>query len=91
MKPIIRPQFGYFPLIWMCHSRELNSRIGRIHERSLRIVYRDNRSSFQELLSRDKSVTVHVRNLQYLATDLAPPFMNEIFTPKETLMYNTKQ
>ena len=38
MKAFVQSQFGYCPLVWMCHSRTLNSRINRIHERALRIV-----------------------------------------------------
>ena len=54
----------------MCHSRELNNSINRLRERSSRVVYRDNISSFQELLFRDKSFTIHERNIQNLAIEL---------------------
>ena len=98
MKSFIQSQFGYCPLIWMCHNRQLNNRINRIHERSLRVVYRDNLSSFDDLLYKDKSVSVHHRNLQILAIELfkvkngiAPSLMNEIFTLKENVMYSSKQ
>ena len=50
MNSFITSQFGYCPLVWMFHSRELNNRINRIHERSLRIVYNDKQSTFHELL-----------------------------------------
>ena len=33
MKYFILSQFGYCPLIWMFHSRKLNNRINRLHER----------------------------------------------------------
>ena len=46
MKAFIQSQFGYCPLIWMCHSRALNTRINRIHERALHIVYNDYTSTF---------------------------------------------
>ena len=46
MKSFIDSQFGYCPLIWMCHGRVLNNKINHLHERSLRIVYKDNNSSF---------------------------------------------
>ena len=36
MKAFIESQFGYCPLIWMFHSRTLNNRINRLHERALR-------------------------------------------------------
>ena len=41
MKSFIESQFGYCALIWMFHSRGLNNKINRIHERALRITYND--------------------------------------------------
>ena len=58
--------FCYCPLIWMFHDRATNNRISKTHERTLRIVYRDTESSFDELLAKDNSVSVHQRNLQLL-------------------------
>ena len=55
MKSFIESQFGYCPLTWMFNGRQANSRINRIHERALRIVYKDNTLSFQDLLIKDKS------------------------------------
>ena len=70
MNAFISSQFGYCPLVWMFHSRQLNNRINRIHERSLRIIYNDKSSTFEELLIRDKSVTIHQRNIRILATEV---------------------
>ena len=63
-------QFEYCPLTWMFYSRKANSKINHIHERSLRIVYKDNISSFEELLKKDKSFCIHHRNIQSLAIEL---------------------
>ena len=70
----------------MLHSRKLNHRINRLHERALRIVYRDETSSFEELLTKDESFTIHERNIQTLAIELykvyyglSPEIMNLIF------------
>ena len=41
MNAFITSQFGYYQLVWMFHSREMNNRINRIHERSLIIVYKN--------------------------------------------------
>ena len=60
----------------MNHSRALNNRINGLHERALSLVYNDFSSSFSELLEKDKSVTIHRRNLQTLAY--------EIFNVKKT-------
>ena len=89
MKSFICSQFGYCPLVWMFHSRQLNNRINRLHERALRIVYKDNASSFEELLTKDESFTVHDRNIQTLAIELykvayhlSPKIMDFIFPLK---------
>ena len=87
MKAFIESQFSYCPLIWMFHNRTMNNRINAIHERSLRIVYRDHDSTFEQLLMKDESYNIHERNLQRLATEiykvknnLTPEFMKDIFT-----------
>ena len=69
MKAFIGSQFGYFPLVWMFHSQNLNNKINRIHERALRIIYNDKSSSFQNLLEKDNSVTIHHTNIKILATE----------------------
>jgi len=97
MKAFITSHFGDCPLVWMLHSRSLNSRINRIHERALRIVYADYISSFDELLIKDKSVKIHDRNLQFLAIEifkvlngLSPKLMDEIFELKDSKIYCSK-
>ena len=90
LNSFITTHFSYCPLVWMFHSRHLNNKINAIHERALRIIYQDYKSSFQELLNKDNSPTVHQRNLQKLVTELfkikigeAPEIMNEIFQIEE--------
>ena len=97
MKAFINSQFGYCPLVWMFHSRTLNNRINNIHEGALRIVYNENNTTFDELLKRDGSVTVHERNIQALAIELyktcngiSPDILNEIFQLKESSIYCSK-
>ena len=96
MKAFIESQFAYCPLVWMFHSRTLNSRINRLHERALRMVYKDNNMTFEELLIMDKSFTIHDRNLQKLAIEmfkaknnLSPNFMKSIF-PTSKNPYNLR-
>ena len=45
MKSFIESQFGFCVLLWMFHSRGLNNKISRIHDRALRITYTDKSSS----------------------------------------------
>ena len=81
----------------MCHSRENNNKINRLHERCLRIICNDKRSSFNALLEKDGSVSIHERNIKILATEmfkvsknLAPPQMQEIFKLKDQPHYNLR-
>ena len=75
----------------MCHSRTLNNRMKNIHHRALRIVYKDKKSRFEELLQKNKSVSVHMKNLQYSATEifkvkngLSPIIMNQVLIFRKT-------
>ena len=45
-------------------DRTLNAKINRLHERALRIAYNDYISSFEDLLVKDGSVTIHEKNLR---------------------------
>ena len=88
MKSFIESQFKYCPLVWMFHSKKIHNRINKLHERALRVVYKnDNKLTFEELLKKDKSFSVHDRNLQKLAmvmyqvkNGLCPTPVQEIFT-----------
>ena len=66
----VQSQFAYCPLVWMFHDRNINNKINRIHERALRLIYRDDESTFKELLEKDKAFTIHERNLQTLAIEI---------------------
>ena len=90
MKSFIESQFGYCRLIWMLHSRGLKNEINRIHERAARITYNDKSSSYSELLTKDRSVTIHHRNIRALAIEIykviqgiSPPLLNEAFVPRQ--------
>ena len=97
MNSFFKTQFSYCPLIWMCHSRENNRKINRLHERCLRTIYNDKQSSFNELLEKDGSVSIHVRDLQVLATEmykisngLSTSLMRDMF-PSNRNPYNLRQ
>ena len=66
----------------MHHQQKINC----LHERCLRIVYDDNKSSFQELPDKDKGVTIHVKNVEALTVGMfqvsinySTSLMSEIF------------
>ena len=76
--------------------QSVNNKINHLHERSLRIVYKDSNSSFKDLLKKDNSFTVHHRNIQSLAIELfkvkvnlSNAIMDDILQTR-TLPYNLR-
>ena len=74
----------------MLHSRKLNNRINRLHERALRLVYKNTQLTFEELLKKDNLFSIHHRNLQKLSTEiykvknnLSPTIMKSIFPTRQ--------
>ena len=65
MNAFIISQFFYYSLVWMFHSRTQKNQINKIHEKAFIIAYKYQTSlSFDDLLKRDKSVSIHQKNLQ---------------------------
>ena len=94
---VIKSHFSYCPLIWMFSSRRSNNLINRIHERSLTTVYDDTSSTFQELLQRNRSISIHHQNIQTLAMEvfkvvnkICPPIMKTFFDFREN-RYNIRK
>ena len=81
----------------MCHSRGLSNRINNLHERTLRIVYQDKKSDFETSFKKDKSVTINVKNLHYLVTEIykdknniSPEIMRDILHFQENDNFNSR-
>ena len=98
MKAFIASKFFYYPLVWMFHSRKLNSRVNKLHQRALRIVYQDYAFSFTELIEKDNSTSIHSKNIQFLATELfkvknvlSQPFMNKMFVGNAQHYYDLRK
>ena len=90
MKAFINSQFAYAPLVSLFFSRTMNNKINKLHYRALKCVYQDDFSTFQELLDKDESVTIHHRSIQCLAIELykvksgnAPHLLNDIFQTRD--------
>ena len=73
----------------MFHNRGLNDNINYLHERALRIICSNKSFSFQDMLKKDNSVSIHHKNIQALATEMfkvqnnmALEIMKELFVPK---------
>ena len=74
----------------MCHSCTSNSKINRLYERCLRIIYSDKQPLYEALLKKDGSVSIHNLNLQILADEmynvskgLSTPIITELFKPRD--------
>ena len=76
----------------MFYGRKTNYKINRLQEQELRLVYNDNSSSFEELLSKDDTFTIHEQDIQNLAietfkalNDLSTPAFLELFQLGQSL------
>ena len=67
----------------MFHSRKLYSRVNKLHERALRIVYQDHASSFTELFEKDTLTIIHNRNIQLLQS--RAPYIANLLSFNENL------
>ena len=72
----------------MFHSRRMEHRINKIHERALCLIYpSESKLTLKELLDTNKTVSIHQRNLQVLATEkfkaklnISPEILKELFS-----------
>ena len=86
-KSMIKLQFNYYPLVWMYCSRKSNNLINRVHERGLRLTYRNETyKQFQQILSDKNEPTIYQKKLQVLMTEvykivngIPPLIMNLLF------------
>ena len=97
MKTFVEPQFNYYTLILMLPSITLKSKINRLHERVLRNVYCYYKSSFNTLLEKDGSFSIHHWNIQSLAVEiykflhcLSPAIMGNILKLNKPSTYNLR-
>ena len=75
----------------------LNDKSNRLHERCLRMIYKDKISNFQELLNKDNSVSIHHNNIDALAIeickvaiDMSRDIINKVFKLRNTPQYNLR-
>ena len=97
MNAFFKSQFDYCPAIWMFHSRTLNNKINRLHERCLRIIYDDKLSNFDERLHKDNSASIHRNNTHALAIEMhkvvngtSPEIMNKVFKQRSNSHCNLR-
>ena len=75
----------------------MNNKTNRIHERALTLVYSDHPSSFDELIKKDRSFSIHQTNIQSLAIELhkffhglSPSIMKGVFHFNTNIPYNLR-
>ena len=85
LKTLFISQFNYCPLIWMCHSCAKNNKITFLHERCP--FYNGKTSIFKQLPGKDISVSIHIRNLWFLASKI----FSDLFPLKEQNNYNLRE
>ena len=90
-------QFNYCPLIWMLHRRKNNNKIKHLHERCLRLIYSDKKSSYENLLQKDNSISIYHKNIQALAIEmfkvkhmLCPEITGDVFMERTNNQYNLR-
>ena len=97
IKSFFESQFAYCPLVWMLYNRSLNRKINKLHERARRILYKDDISTFEQLLFKDESVTMHHRNMQKLVIEMYKVKYNILpcpiaeFISKRDIHYNMRE
>ena len=82
----------------MCHNRTDNNKINRLHERCLRLIYNNKKSSSKDLLEKDGwSVSIHHINLRTLAVEFFKVFKSlslvifaEAFPERQQSQYITR-
>ena len=86
LNSFVQSQFSYAPLVWMLHSKSLVSKINRVHKSFLSLLYNDTESSFEQLLSKENTFTIHQKNIQKVMiemfkskNDIGPKLLKDIF------------
>ena len=67
---ISRSSFNYCPLVWMFCGKDANHKVDSTHKRVLRVLHNDYDSSFNTLLEKSDTVTIHIKNLQKLMLEI---------------------
>ena len=70
LNSVVKSQFSYCPLIWVFTSRYLNNSLNSIHERALRLIYKDYELPFDRILEDNKQKSIHQKNIESLAIEI---------------------
>ena len=68
-KTFIESQFKYCPLVWRFYERQINDKINKLYERTLRVVYNNATTSIEKLV-KNETFTIHHQNIQWLVIEM---------------------
>ena len=92
----IKSLFHSCPLVWMIFYRGIMHEMNKIHEWSLRLLLKNYKDDFQDLLRSSGDISIHQRCINSLLNKvykcihgLSPKTMNEVFSTRVNI-YNTQ-
>ena len=80
-----------------CHSRALNNKTNRLHQRCLRVIYKEKELTFEELFEKACSFSKYIRDLQILTIDMykvvngGSPEITKLFTKKTDIIWGIER
>ena len=98
MNAFFKLQFNYFLLIWVWFNRSLNKKINWLQEHCLCMLCNYKKSSFEELLERYGSISIHHRKIKYSSIEMfkafkgiSPKMMKNILQFRDAMPYQSKK
>ena len=91
----IMSNFNFCPLIWHFCSKRNTEKLEKVHFRALKFIFQDFESSYETLLGKAESTTLHLSRLIFLAIEtfkivygMSPSRLNDLICLKQT-SYNS--
>ena len=81
--------FSYSPITWIFGEKGNSTKLEKLQEQALRFVYRDNTSTYEEILKRGDFLPLSIYRLKFLAIEvykcinnLNPTYLSDLFVHK---------
>ena len=89
-KSFIKSNFNFCPVVWHFCSQTNTEKLEKLQYRALRIVYNDYQASYDELLKRVNTTTLHLGRMQSIALEtfkclngIAPEYIRDLVKFKD--------
>ena len=96
-KSYILPHFTYSSTVWIHCGKTNAAKLEKLNERALRCIFRDNTSTYDDILKKAKMTTLQNRRIQDMCIliyktmhGLAPAFIRDMITVRDTTKYNLR-